>query len=116
MVPISAIAERSRAAAPRLLAFTDAAVASGAVLEERLARLLASCRPGMVVVVLRDKQMPVRERLALGHRLRSIVEPHGQELAVADRLDLAVLVGASGAHLGESSIETRDARALLFAG
>ena len=116
MIGISPIAERSRQTAPRLFVLTDAAVASGSVLDARLERLLANCRRGSAVVVLRDKQLPVRERLAIGRRLAPIVRRHGHELAVADRLDLAVLLEAEGAHLGESSVDTRDARALLFAG
>lgn len=116
MRSIGAIAERSRASAPRLIVFTDTMVAAEPLLEQRIGRLVALGRPGGIVVVLRDKELPARKRLALGERLRKVVSAAGQELAVADRIDLGVLLGATGIHLGESSISVADARALLPAG
>jgi thiamine-phosphate pyrophosphorylase len=113
---VGAIAQRARAAAPRLMVFTDTTVAPEGVLEERLERLLAAAAHHQVVVVLRDKELPVRRRLALGERLRKLVQSTGQVLAVADRIDLAVLLDAEGVHLGESSVDARDARAALPAG
>lgn len=113
---IGAIAERARASAPRLIVFTDTTVASEQLLEQRISRLVALSKPRSVVVVLRDKETSARSRLALGERLRDAVLTAGQEFAVADRIDLGVLLSAGGIHLGESSISVADARALLPAG
>lgn len=116
MRSIGAVAERSRGSAPRLIVFTDTAVATEQLLEQRIGRLVALARRQQIVVVLRDKELSARRRLALGERLREVVLSAGQELAVADRIDLGVLLSASGIHLGESSVSVADARALLPAG
>ena len=73
--------------------------------------LLAAARPGSVQVLLRDRQLPIRERRELGERLRRATRAHGQALAVSDRLDLAWLLEADGVHLGEDSVGASDARA-----
>lgn len=80
---------------------------------ERIACLVHAARPGSVLVQLRDHDLPTRKRYGLGVELRKITSDSGQYLAVNDRVDLALLLGADGLHLGELSIETADARALL---
>ena len=95
---------------PRLIAITEASVASGEQLLERTARLLAAARPGSVLVQLRDRQLPVRERLDLGRALRRLTQHYDQPLAVNDRLDLALLLEADALHLGERSVLADDAR------
>jgi thiamine-phosphate pyrophosphorylase len=97
----------------RLIVITDATVAAEDVIEERITRVLAMARAGSVVVQLRDKDLPARWRLALGERLVAACRQHGQWFVVNDRIDLAVLLGADGVHLGEESVSTEDARALL---
>jgi thiamine-phosphate pyrophosphorylase len=98
---------------PRLIAITDTAVAPVGRLEGRLAALCAAAVTGSVMIQLRDRELPVRERLELGRRLCAIARQHGQLLAVNDRLDVALLLGADGVHLGESSVEAEDARKLV---
>ena len=49
---------------PRLIAVTDTTVAPRGVLEARLETLLAAAVPGSVMVQLRDRQLPDRERIA----------------------------------------------------
>jgi thiamine-phosphate pyrophosphorylase len=77
-----------------------------------LARLPASARSGFAVQ-LRDPQLPTRELLALGTRLRDVTRALGASLIVNDRLDLALALGADGIHLGRRSVTVADARALL---
>jgi thiamine-phosphate pyrophosphorylase len=101
--------------APRLVAITDLTRLPAAELLTRTAELSRSARPGSVAVLLRDHQASARERLALGRELSQIVRARGQELWVADRLDLALLLEAEGLHLGEGSVTARDARHLLGA-
>ena len=98
---------------PNLVVVTDTAVAAAGVLEGRVERACALARPGTVLVQLRDPDLPVRERKALGERLLAIARRHGQALVVNDRIDLALLIGADGVHLGESSVRPEDARRLL---
>jgi len=78
---------------------------------QELQQLLAAARPGSVQVLLRDRHLPIRERRALGERLRHTTRAHGQLLSVSDRLDLAWLLEADGVHLAEDSVTVSDARA-----
>jgi thiamine-phosphate pyrophosphorylase len=100
---------------PRLVAITDRHVASAQTTLERFAELGRLARPASVVFQLRDVDLPARERFALGRALLGIARETRQWLVVNDRVDLAVLLGADGVHLGESGMSTRDARRLLGA-
>lgn len=105
----------ARAAAPGLVAITDLTRVPGVELLANAARLAQLAQPGSLAVLLRDHQASPRERLELGRALSAIARAAGQELWVADRLDLALLVQADGVHLGEASVTARDARQLLGA-
>lgn len=80
----------------RLILFTDT---------ERYpdcAPLIAICEraaPQTVLVVLRDKQRPVRERLQWAHTWGPRIRRAQQLFAVAERADLARALGADGVHL-----------------
>ncbi|HEX6274676.1 MAG TPA: thiamine phosphate synthase [Polyangiaceae bacterium] len=100
---------------PTLIAITDRGVASAATTLERFAELGRLARPESVVFQLRDVALPARERLAFGRALLGIARETGQRLVINDRVDLAVLLGADGVHLGESAVSTGDARRLLGA-
>jgi thiamine-phosphate pyrophosphorylase len=82
---------------------------------ERVAALPAALRTRLWVQ-LRDPALPARERLRLARSLRAATARLGASLIVNDRLDLAIAVGADGAHLGSRSVAIADARALLGAG
>jgi thiamine-phosphate pyrophosphorylase len=95
---------------PRLIVVSDARRGS---LGRWLSELTALCevaRRGSVLVLLRDRELPIRERQALGERLRLLSHAHGQWLSVSDRLDLALLLDADAVHLAEASVSTDDAR------
>jgi thiamine-phosphate pyrophosphorylase len=98
---------------PALMVISDSGVARGEVLDERLERVLALARPESVVVQLRDLELGTRERMALGERLVTLCRRHGQRFVVNDRVDLAVLLGADGVHLGERSVAPAEVRAML---
>jgi thiamine-phosphate diphosphorylase len=96
-----------------LIAFTDLDLAPPATLTERSERAARRAKPGSVLFVLRDKERSARERVELGRALASVARGAGQLFGVADRLDLALLLGADALHLGEGSVATEDARRLL---
>jgi thiamine-phosphate pyrophosphorylase len=77
----------------------------------KLESLLAGARRGSVLVLLRDRQLPLPARRELGQRLRQVTQAWGHGLSVGDRLDLAVLLDADGVHLSEDSVSVDDARA-----
>ncbi len=99
----------------RLIAITDVERFGVTETLVRTEQLLALCRPGTVAIQLRDHHLPLHQRLALGRDLRRLTEEREQALFVNDRLDLAVLLGADGVHLGERSVRLEDAR-LAFGG
>jgi thiamine-phosphate pyrophosphorylase len=100
----------------RLVAVTDLQVLEASALEARLGRLCREATAGSVVVLLRDHTVSVRQRLALGRNLRQLTAATGQQLWVADRLDLALLLEADGVHLGEASVTAAAARRLVGPG
>jgi thiamine-phosphate pyrophosphorylase len=89
---------------PRLIVITDLSAAPAQEWIERLTRLATLARGGSLAVLLRDHQLGARERLAFGRVLRALTRQRGQELWLADRLDLAILLEADGLHLGEASV------------
>lgn len=100
----------------RLVAITDLQVLDAGALEARLGRLCREAKAGSVVVLLRDHAVSARQRLALGRVLRQLTAATGQQLWVADRIDLALLLDADGVHLGEASVPAAAARRLVGSG
>jgi thiamine-phosphate pyrophosphorylase len=95
---------------PRLVVITDL---SREHCLERIERLLRRARTGSVLVQLRDHELSIRRRLEIGRVLRRTTAENGQHLAVNDRIDLALALGVDALHLGESSIETGQARRIF---
>ena len=84
--------------APRaLLAQTEAALAGGAT-----------------AIQLRDKHLPGRELLALGTAMAGLCRRAGALFIVNDRLDIALLCGAHGVHLGQDDLPADAARRLCL--
>jgi thiamine-phosphate diphosphorylase len=82
---------------PRLVALTDLERFADPL--PALGRLCRLARPGSVVIVLRDRGASYRRRLELGRALRQVTAEAGQQLFVADRVDLALELAADGVHL-----------------
>lgn len=67
---------------------------------------------GAPCIQLRAKRMSTRGMIDLGHRLREETLSHGALLIVNDRVDVALLVGADGAHLGDDDLPLAAARSI----
>jgi thiamine-phosphate pyrophosphorylase len=113
---VSAAPRRAGDPIPRLIAITDRTIAGADETLARFAELGRSAQPGSVVFQLRDLGLPARERLRFGRALSLVARDTGQRLVVNDRIDVALLLAADGVHLGESGVETEDARKLLGPG
>jgi thiamine-phosphate pyrophosphorylase len=98
---------------PRLMVFTDLALASADVWCERTSALSQGALPGSVVFVMRDKVESVRQRLRFGRELAARARAHGQRFGVADRVDVALALDADWVHLGERSMAPHAARELV---
>ncbi len=68
---------------------------------------------GVPAVQLREKDLPVRELLALAQELRAITREFGAKLFVNDHVDVAVAVEADGVHLGHQSMPVDAARKIV---
>jgi thiamine-phosphate pyrophosphorylase len=101
--------------APRVVQITDASALPEPQLFARLASLsrLPFEQRARFAVQLRDPALAGRALADLGVRLRAVTRSLGASLVVNDRLDLALALGADGAHLGRRSVSIADARALL---
>lgn len=97
----------------RLLAIADLAV----IARDRLvASVAAAARGGATLVQLRGKNVPAGELLAAAEEILPALEEAGVALFVNDRVDVALLAGASGVHLGDEDIDPASARMLLGPG
>lgn len=61
-------------------------------------------------VQLREKDLGIRELLALAYRMRAVTASHHAKLFINDRVDIALAVGADGVHLGQTGIPVQAAR------
>jgi thiamine-phosphate pyrophosphorylase len=82
----------------------------------RAGAALAGLPPGTVAVHLREKDLGGRDLLSAARALHAVCRAHGQLLIVNDRLDVALAVGADGAHLPAAGVPPREARRLLPGG
>ncbi|MFQ5989716.1 MAG: thiamine phosphate synthase [Candidatus Methylomirabilales bacterium] len=93
-----------------LYVITDRTQTAGRPLEEVIRAALAG---GARVFQLREKDLAVRELTALAERLLGLIRPAGGFLLINDRIDVALAVGADGAHLSQRSLPPGVARHLL---
>jgi thiamine-phosphate diphosphorylase len=80
-----------------------------------VAAIEAAVEGGVNVVQLREKDLTAGELLELARRVRGVTAGRAL-LLVNDRVDVALLAGADGAHLGEAGLPVAAVRAWLPAG
>jgi len=100
-----------RSSLPRgLYVLCDDTVRPELPLTEKAARLLAG---GARVVQLRMKRTPLREALAAAREVVAACRRAGAVCLVNDRVDVALLSGAHGVHVGDEDLPPEAARELL---
>lgn len=72
----------------------------------------AALAAGVRLIQLREKEMPVRDYMALAERVRGLTAEAGALLIINDRVDVALAVGADGVHLGQDDFPIPQARHL----
>jgi len=72
--------------------------------------LEAAVRGGVDIVQIRDKELPVEQLMPVLHEARKVTRTLGVPLVVNDRPDLAALVGADYAHVGQDDLSVEAAR------
>jgi thiamine-phosphate pyrophosphorylase len=96
-----------------LMLVTDRALSRGRPLEDVVD---AAVRGGVTAVELREKEWPTRKFLELARRLKDRLDAAGVPLLINDRADIALAVGAAGAHFGQDDLPFLAARRLLGPG
>ena len=76
----------------------------------------AVLRGGADVLQLRHKHLPRGELLDLAHRLRELTSTTDALFIVNDHVDVAIIAGADGAHLGPDDLRIESARNIAPAG
>ena len=76
----------------------------------------AAIRGGVTTIQLRFKNIDDRSFVDLAKPLVAICRLHGIQLIVNDRIDLALVIGADGIHLGVDDLPLEDAKRLAPTG
>ena len=93
---------------PRIWIITDPSHPDGPVAPLRQA--LKNCRPGLVGVQLRAKDVGDRQLVEWGRELRELTRASGSALAINRRVDVAQIVDADGVHLPELGLPIAEVR------
>ncbi|MCI0435440.1 MAG: thiamine phosphate synthase [Gemmatimonadetes bacterium] len=94
----------------RLIVITDASLARPHTITTVARAALAAGAPALQ---LRDKSATARDLLAQADALLPIAHEHGALLFINDRVDIALLAGADGAHLGPEDLPIAAARTIV---
>ncbi len=89
---------------------TDRDLCLGRPLEEVVEQCVKS---GISMVQLREKDLPTRDFINEAFRIKEILAAHNVPLIINDRVDVAMAVGADGAHVGQEDMPYEMARKLL---
>lgn len=95
---------------PPLYLITDRCQVPGGDLNGCLAAALSA---GVQLVQLREKDLSVRDLLALARQVRALTQKFGAKLLINSRADVALAVGADGVHLPSHSPPVDDMRKML---
>lgn len=93
-----------------IYALTDSRLSLGRSLEEVASALLGA---GIKILQYREKEMDGGEMLEQCRLLRRLTRKASACLIIDDHVDIAMLCGADGVHVGQSDIPVPDVRALV---
>jgi thiamine-phosphate pyrophosphorylase len=94
---------------PKIYAITDRQL-SGLSHATQVEHLIAG---GAGIIQLRDKYSSAGEFYRLALEAVTVAKAHGIPLIINDRVDIAMIVGADGVHLGQDDMPVEAARRLL---
>ena len=68
---------------------------------------------GAGAIQIRDKRLNLRETLLISERLLKLCREYRATCIINDRVDVAILIGADGVHLGQQDLPATSARQIL---
>ena len=96
-----------------LYALTDSRLSLGRPLGQVAEELLKS---GIKILQYREKKLPAGKMLEECRLLRELTDQHGACFIVNDHIDIAMLAGADGVHIGQGDLPPREVRRLVGPG
>jgi len=96
----------------RLLVIADAGIGGSSLVE----KIRAALDAGAPAVQLRAKMLAGREMVELGRALREETRARDALLFVNDRVDVALIVGADGVHVGDEDLPIHAVRTITPSG
>lgn len=93
-----------------LYVITDATLMDG---RSHLEIARAALEGGADAVQLRDKSSPAINLCRLAGEIQPMARKFGAAFLVNDRVDVALVTGADGAHIGQADLPCREARRIL---
>lgn len=76
----------------------------------------SAIRSGVARIQIREKDLAARDLLTLAQAAIALAAPHGIEVLINERTDIALAAGANGVHLPSHSITPRILRKITPAG
>ncbi|WP_165314736.1 thiamine phosphate synthase [Weissella sagaensis] len=81
--------------------------------ETFLERVNTACANGVTFVQLREKDLTTRAYYELAIKVKKITDRYHLPLIIDDRIDICLVIDASGAHIGDDELPVDVARKLL---
>ncbi|MBI5205537.1 MAG: thiamine phosphate synthase [Nitrospirae bacterium] len=66
--------------------------------------VVETLKAGVKAIQLREKDLEIRELLAMAYKMREVTKKYKAKFFINDRVDVALAVDADGVHLGQMSI------------
>ena len=89
---------------------TDRNLMSTKTLEEAVSHAIEG---GATMIQIREKNVASLRQYELAMSIKEITDRHNIPLIINDRVDIALAVGASGVHIGQSDIPTSAVRKII---
>ncbi len=82
-------------------------------LESFLEKIETTCRSGVTIVQLREKNLTTNQYYQLAKKVKEITDAYQVPLIIDDRLDVCLAVDAAGLHIGDDELPVSVARQVL---
>ena len=82
-------------------------------LESFLEKVETTCRSGVTIIQLREKNLTTNQYYQLAKQVKKITDAYQVPLIIDDRLDVCLAVDAAGLHIGDDELPVSVARQVL---